>query len=64
MYVRDICCGNCGNEISIEKEVDYNDVVSFYCPNCCQFRKEQIKYDKTGGDKRLKRTSFLATKNK
>lgn len=46
MYVRDICCGNCGSEISIEKEVDYNDVVSFYCPNCCQFRKEQIKYDK------------------
>ena len=20
MYVRDICCGNCGSEISIEKE--------------------------------------------
>lgn len=51
MYVRDICCGNCGSEISIEKEVDYNDVVSFYCPNCCQFRKEQIKYDKTDGEK-------------
>lgn len=49
MYIRDICCGNCGNEISIEKEVDYNDVVSFYCPNCCQFRKEQVKYDKTDG---------------
>lgn len=29
MYVRDVCCGNCGNEISIEKEVDYNDVISF-----------------------------------
>ena len=50
MYVRDICCGNCGSEISIEKEVDYNDVISFYCPNCCQFRKEQIKYDKTDGE--------------
>lgn len=47
MYIRDICCGNCGNEISVDKEVDYNDVISFYCPNCCQFRKEQIKYDKT-----------------
>ena len=47
MYVRDICCGNCGNEISIDKEADYNDVISFYCPNCCQFRKEQLKYDKT-----------------
>lgn len=27
MYIRDICCGN---EISVDKEVDYNDVISFY----------------------------------
>ena len=47
MYVRDIPCGN---EISVEKEVDYDDVISFYCPNCCQFRKEQLKYDKTTKD--------------
>ena len=31
MYIRDICCGNCGNKISVEKELDYNDVISFYC---------------------------------
>ena len=31
MHIRDICCGNCGNKISVEKELDYNDVISFYC---------------------------------
>ena len=50
MYVENICCGNCGNEISVEKEVDYNDMISFYCPNCCQFRDEQLKYNKTIND--------------
>ena len=50
MSVRDICCGNCGNEISVDKEVDYNDVISLYCPNCCQFRKERLKYNKTTND--------------
>ena len=54
MYIRDICCGNCGNEISVEKELDYNDVISFYCKNCCQFRKEQLKYDKTTNNENKK----------
>ena len=43
-YIEKICCGNCGMEIPIQKEIDTKeDVISFICPNCGDIREERIK---------------------
>lgn len=43
MYVKKICCGNCGSLLPIYHEVEIGDEIVCYCPNCCQIRKEKLK---------------------
>lgn len=47
-YIKEICCGNCGATVNIDKEVELPVEFSFICHNCHQIRKEQLKINTVG----------------